>query len=75
MCLFQSTGVYEPKLGTPQTNRFSADSDSSFGKQIFDVSVTQVKAIVEPDGVGNDIRWESVAFIYIHWPILPISAS
>jgi hypothetical protein len=29
---FQSTGVYETKLDTPETNRFSADSDTSFGK-------------------------------------------
>ena len=29
---FQSTEVYETKLDTPKTNRFSADSDSSFGK-------------------------------------------
>jgi hypothetical protein len=29
--LFPSTGVYDTKLDTPETNRFSADSDSSFG--------------------------------------------
>ena len=29
---FQSTGVYDTKLDTPETNRFSADSDSSFDK-------------------------------------------
>jgi hypothetical protein len=37
--------------------------------------VAEIEAIVEPDGVGNDVRWESVAFICIHWPIPPISAS
>ena len=29
---FQSTGVYDTKLDTPETNRFSADGDASFGK-------------------------------------------
>jgi hypothetical protein len=29
---FQSTGIYGTKLDTPETNRFSPDSDSSFGK-------------------------------------------
>ena len=29
---FQSSNVYSPKLDTPETNRLSADSDSSFGK-------------------------------------------
>ena len=28
--------------------------------------MTQVKAIAEPDGVGNDIRWKSVALVGIH---------
>ena len=28
----QSPGVYDTKLDTPETNRFSADSDSSIGK-------------------------------------------
>jgi hypothetical protein len=72
---FQSKGVYDTKLDTPETNRFSADSDSSFGKWIFDVSVAEIEAIVQPDGVRNDVRWESVTFICIHWSILPISAS
>ena len=71
---FQSTGVYETKLDTPETNRFSADSDSSFGKWIFDVSVAEIETIVEPDGVGNDIWRESMAFIGIHPPILSIWA-
>ena len=29
---FQSTGVYDTKLDTPETNRFSANSDTSFDK-------------------------------------------
>ena len=35
--------------------------------------MTQIEAIVEPDGVTNDVRWESVAFVCVHEPILPIS--
>jgi len=29
---FQSTGLYDTVLDTPEANRFSADSDASFGK-------------------------------------------
>ena len=72
---FQSTGVYSAEFYTPETNRFSADSDTSFGKKIFDVSVAEIETIVEPDGVGNDLRWESVTYMCIQWSILPITAS
>jgi hypothetical protein len=34
-----------------------------------------IEAVVEPDLVGNDLRWESVALIGIHLPILPKSGN
>ena len=37
--------------------------------------VAQIEAIVEPDCVRDDIWWESVTFVRIHWPILPIMAT
>jgi hypothetical protein len=37
--------------------------------------VAEIEAIVEPDGVRNDVRWESVTFICIHCLILAITAS
>ena len=38
-------------------------------------AVAEIEAIVEPDGVADDIWWESMAFVSIHSPILSISAS
>jgi hypothetical protein len=35
--------------------------------------MAEVEAIVEPNGVTNDVRRESVAFIGIHPPILSTS--
>jgi hypothetical protein len=55
-------------------DRFAADSDASLGKEIFDIAVAQIEKIVEPDSVGKDIGWESMAFICVHGPRLPISA-
>jgi hypothetical protein len=75
MLLFQAASIDCSEFDAPQTDGFTADGDPSFSQQVFDVAVTQIEAIVEPDGVGNDVRWESVTFICIHWPILPISAS
>ena len=36
----------------------------------FGISAAQVESVVEPDRIGNDVRWESVAIVGIHWPIL-----
>jgi hypothetical protein len=44
-------------------------------QEIFDIPVAEVESIVEPDGVGNDIRRESVALICSHRPILAILAN
>ena len=71
---FQPPGVKSTELDAPQADRFSADSYATLSKEILDVSVTQVEAIVEPDGVADDIGRESVSFICVHPPSLPISA-
>ena len=64
-----------PAFDTPETDRFTADGDAAFGQEIFDISVAQVEAIAEPDGVADDIWRESVTFVCIHPPILAISGN
>jgi hypothetical protein len=54
---------------------FSADGDAMFGKQIFDIAVTEIEAIVKPDKLRNDIRRETVALVGIHPPIISILVS
>ena len=39
-----------------------------------DISMAEIESIVEPDGVADDIGRESVSFICVHPPSLPISA-
>jgi hypothetical protein len=58
-------------LWVPQTDGFPADCDPSLNKQIFDISVAEIEAVVEPDGVADDSGRESVAF---HLSILPATA-
>ena len=71
----QAARIYGSELDTPQTNRFSGYSDASFSQKVFNIPVTQIEAIVEPDCIGNDIGRESVALICVHKPILPIPGS
>ena len=37
--------------------------------------MAEIKSIVEPDAVGDDVRRESMSRVGIHWLILPISTS
>jgi hypothetical protein len=57
-------GVSGSKLDVPQSNRFVTDHDSSFGHEIFDVTGIQIEAVIEPDCVLNDLRRETVTFIF-----------
>ena len=38
-------------------------------REISDITVTEIEAIVEPDRIGSYVGWESVAFIDSHQPI------
>ncbi len=51
------------ELGAPLPDRLVADDDPAFGKQILDVTKTEMKAKIQPHGVGDDLRRESVAAI------------
>ena len=73
MLSFQAAGINGAEFDAPQADRFAADGDPSFSQQVFDVAVAQIEAIVEPDGVGNNVWWESVAFVGVHLPSLPKS--
>jgi hypothetical protein len=68
----QSTCINSSELDAPKADCFSGYSDASFGQYIFDIAVTQVEPVVQPDCVGNDIGWESVALVCIHGKILAI---
>jgi hypothetical protein len=57
-------GVSGSKLDAPQSDRFVTDHDSSFGHEIFDVTGTQIEAVIEPDCVLNDLRRETVALVH-----------
>jgi hypothetical protein len=72
VALLQSSGVYSTEYNVPQPDGFIADRDSALSEKVFDISVAQIEAIIEPDSVADDIGWKSVAFICIHLPILAI---
>ena len=37
--------------------------DPALGEEVLDVSEAQAEAVVEPDGMADDLRWESVSAV------------
>jgi hypothetical protein len=56
----QSMLVLGPELVAPEADRLVGDGDASPGQQIFDVPVAEIEAVIEPDGVLDDLRRKSV---------------
>jgi hypothetical protein len=55
MFSLQPTSINSSEFDTPETNCFAADSDSSFGEEVFNIAMAQVETIVEPDSVRNEV--------------------
>ena len=61
MLSFQPADIYGGELDTPLPNRFSADCETSLGKEIFDIEVAEIETIVEPDSIADDVGWGCLA--------------
>ena len=59
----KSLGVRRAELDTPQSNGLVADRDSALGHEIFDITSTQIKAVIEPDNVLDDFRRKPVTLV------------
>jgi hypothetical protein len=51
------------------------NSVSALSQEIFDISVTEIEAVVQPDIIAHDVWQGSVTLVGIHPPILPISVT
>ena len=71
----QPARINGTELDAPQAYRFAGNGDAPLCQKIFNIPMAKIKAVVESNSVGNDVRRESVAFVGIHWPILTIRAS
>ena len=62
--------VVEPERPTPLPDRLIRHRDTPFGEEIFDIPETQAETVVEPDGVTDDFRGESVSTIAGGWLVI-----
>ena len=55
----------EPEM--PRPNRLNLPGLS---QQVLNITVTQVESVIHPDGVTDDVGWESMTFVGIHPEII-----
>jgi len=65
--LFQLARILRAKLLTPLSNRFIGDDDAPFGEQLFELTETEAKPMVEPDGVGSYFGRKAMALVAGHF--------
>ncbi len=63
----QSRRIPGSKLFTPQANRLIAHLNTSFSQQIFDISMTEIKSMIQPNRILNNFRWKAMAFVRTIW--------
>src|SRR5579864_1907645 len=59
----QFSGIVRTELLTPEPNRFIRDDDSAFGEKVLDISEAQAESMVNPDGIADDFRRETMTVI------------
>ena len=72
-------GAIWPKLETPQAYGLVGDRGAPLGQEILNVPEAQTETVVEPDGMADDFRRESVSVVAgrppVHRPTLPVTTS
>ena len=75
----QRPGILGADLPAPVADRFVGYGDSALRQEILDVSEAQVKPVIQPDGVADDLGWEPVAAVAgcdaVHLTTLPAIGS
>lgn len=69
----QSPSIIRTELLTPLSDSLVRDDDSAFGKKIFDIAKTQTEAVVNPDGMTDDVRRKPVSVVAVSAGFHPFS--
>ena len=57
----QFPSIVRTELLTPPSDRLIRHADSSLGEKILDIPKAQAEAMVNPDRIADDFRWETIA--------------
>ena len=58
-------GILLPKFPTPLANRFVGDDDTTDEEEFFHITMAEMKAEMQPDGVADNLTREPVVFVEI----------
>ena len=71
--------IHRTKRATPLPNRLVGNRDPALSEQVFRIAAAETKAVVEPDGVTDDLGRESIAMltrrVVSHRSTLPVAVS
>ncbi len=59
----QSVGVSDTEFHRPSPDGLIRDDDPAFEKHFFNQTQAQWKPEIQPHGMGDDLRWETMAFV------------
>jgi len=63
LATLERTSVLGTELQTPQSDGLVSDDDPPLCQEIFDISEAQAEAVVEPNGMADDLRREPVSAV------------
>jgi hypothetical protein len=63
----QVIGIGLPELPAPIAHRFVREQNAALGHELFDISIAQAEAEIEPDTVADDFGREPMALIWIRY--------
>ena len=76
---FQCSPIARSKLEAPAPDRLVGDFNAALGKEILDITVAKTESIIEPDGIADDIRRETMTgvrrFTFVYDSSVPGSPS
>jgi len=55
---------------TPESDGFITDCDASLGQEIFNITIAEIEAVVQPDCIADDFGGESMTLVCIHRQII-----
>jgi hypothetical protein len=61
--------VVESECLTPLPNGLVGDDDSPLCQELLNISEAQTESMIQPDGVTDDLRWESVSVVAVRFAV------
>ena len=59
----EPSGIRAAERATPPSDRLIGDRDAPLREEVLHITKAEAKAKVQPDGVSDDVGWESIAVV------------